>query len=95
MRKLSAGAERGQAWLFCGCRRRQEDFLYGQEFQQFVAEGTLSQLHVAFSRAGPSKVYVQHLIREQVRLSVLTTTVTVTLRLKMCTSGPDGMRRLV
>ncbi|KAK9807225.1 hypothetical protein WJX73_010755 [Symbiochloris irregularis] len=65
LHQSSAGHSAGQAWLFCGCRRRQEDFLYGQEFQRFVAEGILSRLHVAFSRAGPSKVYVQHLIREQ------------------------------
>ena len=58
--------EVGPAWLFCGCRRREEDFLYGQELQGFASEGTLTRLEVAFSRKGPSKVYVQHLLRERV-----------------------------
>jgi hypothetical protein len=34
----------GEAWLFFGCRRAYEDYLYRQEFGQFAAD-------VAFSRA--------------------------------------------
>jgi NADPH-ferrihemoprotein reductase len=41
----------GEAWLFFGCRQQEEDFLYRQEFEQFAADGTLTQLYVAFSRA--------------------------------------------
>lgn len=41
----------GNAWLFFGCRRAEEDFLYRQDFEGFRADGTLAQLHVAFSRA--------------------------------------------
>lgn len=62
----SAEARVGPAWLYCGCRRREEDFLYGDELQAFVDDGTLTRLEVAFSREGPSKVYVQHLIAKQV-----------------------------
>ena len=44
-----------------------QDFLYESELQQFVSSGALSSLHVAFSRAGPTKVYVQHHLEEQVQ----------------------------
>jgi NADPH-ferrihemoprotein reductase len=54
----------GEAWLFFGCRQKEEDFLYRQEFEGFAADGTLTQLCVAFSRAQAEKVYVQHLMRE-------------------------------
>jgi len=40
------------------------DFLYDQELQQYQAEGALSKLVVAFSRAQEQKVYVQHKMME-------------------------------
>ena len=58
--------EAGPAWLYFGCRNADEDFLYGDEFQAFVKDGTLDRLETAFSRAGPEKVYVQHHMLEQV-----------------------------
>jgi hypothetical protein len=33
-----------------------DDFIYADELQQYEKSGVLSQLHVAFSRDGPSKV---------------------------------------
>nr|CAG4640676.1 EOG090X027R [Eulimnadia texana] len=53
----------GETILFFGCRNRAEDFLYEDELQTYVAEGTL-QLHVAFSREQLQKVYVTHLLKE-------------------------------
>ncbi|KAK9818129.1 hypothetical protein WJX72_007597 [[Myrmecia] bisecta] len=55
----------GPAWLFFGCRTKQDDYLYGDEWDAFVKDGTLSHYEVAFSRAQASKVYVQHLMQQQ------------------------------
>jgi NADPH-ferrihemoprotein reductase len=53
-------AEVGPAVLFFGCRNRAHDYIYEAELEAGVESGALSQLHVAFSRAGPVKDYVQH-----------------------------------
>lgn len=45
------GGMPGAVWLFFGCRRESEDFLYRADFEGFEKDGTLSQLHVAYSRA--------------------------------------------
>ena len=50
----------GPAWLFFGCRRAEEDYLYRADLEGFAADGTLTELITAFSREGAEKVYVQH-----------------------------------
>ncbi|MGE3539645.1 MAG: bifunctional cytochrome P450/NADPH--P450 reductase [Candidatus Tectimicrobiota bacterium] len=53
------GVALGQALLFFGCRHPQQDYLYEEELQRFVAQG-VTALVVAFSRlAGQEKRYVQ------------------------------------
>lgn len=49
--------------LFFGSRRRDQDFLYGDEFQAMHENGKLN-LITAFSREQTQKVYVQHRIEE-------------------------------
>ena len=55
----------GPAWLFFGCRRADEDYLYRDDLQSFHADGTLTELVTAFSRESHQKVYVQHKIAER------------------------------
>jgi NADPH-ferrihemoprotein reductase len=48
--------------LYFGCQKRTLDFLYQDELQAFVDNGTLHQLHLAFSREQKEKIYVQHVL---------------------------------
>ena len=73
-------ADWGKIWLFYGCRKSSEDFLYNEEWPQYEKElsGKLSML-CAFSREPPykpdgSKIYVQDLIwdkREELADAIL------------------------
>jgi cytochrome P450 / NADPH-cytochrome P450 reductase len=55
------GAVLGSATLFFGCRHPDQDYLYRDELERYAADGIVD-LHVAFSRAGDTKTYVQHRI---------------------------------
>lgn len=51
--------------LFFGCKNRDVDYIYRDELEAYVKEGVLTSLHTAFSRDGPTKVYVQNLMAEE------------------------------
>jgi NADPH-ferrihemoprotein reductase len=55
----------GPAVLFFGCRHRNHDYIYESELTGAVEASALSKLHVAFSRMGASKDYVQHHMEAQ------------------------------
>lgn len=54
----------GEMVLYFGCRKQKEDYLYREELEQYLANGTLTKLYLAFSRDQPHKVYVTHLLRQ-------------------------------
>ncbi|WP_431811846.1 assimilatory sulfite reductase (NADPH) flavoprotein subunit [Lysinibacillus sp. FW12] len=54
----------GKAWLIFGDQHFVTDFLYQTDWQRWLNSGTLSQMHVAFSRDTEKKVYVQHKLQE-------------------------------
>ncbi|XP_064461288.1 NADPH--cytochrome P450 reductase-like [Ornithodoros turicata] len=54
----------GETVLYFGCRKEQEDYLYREELERYLANGTLTKLYLAFSRDQPHKVYVTHLLRQ-------------------------------
>ncbi len=56
---------RGRSWLFFGERNMRSDFLYQLEWQQWLKDGVLSRLDVAFSRDSSEKAYVQQRMFEQ------------------------------
>ena len=60
-----AEADADNMVLFFGSRRRDQDYLYGDQLEAWARQGVLS-LHTAFSREpGRPKVYVQQRLREQ------------------------------
>tara|TARA_B100001013_G_scaffold240674_1_gene148523 strand:- start:853 stop:2013 length:1161 start_codon:yes stop_codon:yes gene_type:complete len=54
----------GKSWLFFGDQHRATDYLYGDEWDRYLAEGRLSRIDLAFSRDQAEKVYVQHRMLE-------------------------------
>ncbi|MGC4962063.1 sulfite reductase subunit alpha [Gordonia sp. DT101] len=65
LHERSARGARGANWLFFGDRNRVRDHLYADEVEQFVTDGLLDRLDLAFSRDQEHKVYVQDRMREQ------------------------------
>lgn len=57
------GAE-GKAWLFFGDQHFVTDFLYQTEWQNWLKDGVLTKMSIAFSRDKAEKVYVQHRMLE-------------------------------
>lgn len=56
--------DKGKNWLIFGEQRRVSDFLYEEQFNAMLADGTLSKLDTAFSRDQGKKVYVQDRMQE-------------------------------
>ncbi len=59
------GAEHGANILYFGCKNRTMDYIYRDELELLQDEGTLTELHLAFSREQTHKVYVQNLLAQR------------------------------
>ena len=57
-----ATAAKGKNWLFFGNPHRATDYLYQDEIEGYIADGTLAKFDVAWSRDQKEKLYVQHLM---------------------------------
>ncbi|KAK7997240.1 hypothetical protein PG989_005280 [Apiospora arundinis] len=65
-KQAEEGETVGKTILFFGCRKRSEDFMYESEWEERKkALGDAFEMPIAFSRDGPKKVYVQHLLKER------------------------------
>ena len=64
LEERSETESKGGSWLFFGDQKYNEDFLYQLELQDYLKNGDLTRLDVAFSRDQPEKVYVQHKMLE-------------------------------
>jgi sulfite reductase (NADPH) flavoprotein alpha-component len=54
----------GRNWVFFGDQHKKTDFLYEEEWNDYVAKGQVARLDTAFSRDQILKVYVQDRMRE-------------------------------
>jgi sulfite reductase (NADPH) flavoprotein alpha-component len=63
MDRATRGAK-GPNWLFFGDQRKDHDFLYADEWADYLKSGALTRLDTAFSRDQAAKVYVQDRMRE-------------------------------
>lgn len=65
MQERGENAAGGKSWLFFGNPHFMTDFLYQTEWAQWLKEGILTKMDVAFSRDSDQRVYVQHRMLEQ------------------------------
>jgi sulfite reductase (NADPH) flavoprotein alpha-component len=61
--RVSDGAT-GKNWVFFGDQHRATDFLYEEEWHEWVAKGQVARVDTAFSRDQVRKIYVQDRMRE-------------------------------
>ena len=64
VQEREASGTGGKNWLFFGDQHFTTDFLYQTEWLQYLKDGLLSRLDVAFSRDQADKIYVQHRMAE-------------------------------
>jgi len=57
-------ASTGRNWLFFGDWTEEGEYLYRDEMETWRESGLIDRHDLAWSRAGPEKVYVQHLMKQ-------------------------------
>ncbi|HYF33926.1 MAG TPA: sulfite reductase subunit alpha [Prosthecobacter sp.] len=65
LEERKATGAKGKAWLFFGEVSCATCFFYKDEFENYLADGTLNKLSLAWSRDQAEKVYVQHRMLEE------------------------------
>ncbi|KAH9927156.1 assimilatory sulfite reductase [Epithele typhae] len=58
------GVAVGPVYYYFGSRHQSQEYLYGEELEAFILDGTVTRAGLAFSRDGPRKVYIQHKMQE-------------------------------
>ncbi len=64
LEERSTHENKGRNWLFFGDQHEADDFLYREEVDAWLADGTLESFTAAWSRDQAEKVYVQHRMAE-------------------------------
>lgn len=64
MQEREERGDSGKSWLFFGDQHFVTDFLYQTEWQNWLKDGILTKMNIAFSRDSSEKVYVQHRMLE-------------------------------
>lgn len=54
----------GPTYYYFGSRHQSQEYLYGEEVEAYIQDGTITKAGLAFSRDGPRKVYIQHKMLE-------------------------------
>ena len=62
--RVATGAK-GKNWLFFGDQKRETDFLFQSEIEDYQSQGVLNKLSLAFSRDQAEKIYVQTRMLEE------------------------------
>lgn len=63
----SQGKPIGPVYYYFGSRHQSQEYLYGEEIEAFILDGTITRAGLAFSRDGPpgvKKVYIQSKMSE-------------------------------
>lgn len=60
--RAADGTNVGPMMLYFGARYEAKEFLYSDDIRGWVRDGLLTHFRPAWSRDGPKKVYIQHLI---------------------------------
>lgn len=58
------GKDIGSILLYLGSRHQREEYLYGEEWEAYLAAGVVTLIGSAFSRDQPQKIYIQDRMRQ-------------------------------
>lgn len=62
------GVAVGPTYYYFGARHQASEYLYGEEIEAFILDGTITKAGLAFSRDSAKKVYIQHLMLQDAEM---------------------------